>query len=670
MDSDPSDLDAIVANAAVRHRAGELAAADEAYDSVLSRDPGHAEALHLKGVLRAQQGAADEGLQLLDRALAGAPKDFRILANRAKLKLDLGDVDAAVEDYSTALQYGGDNADLLFNTAGALAMAGRLEDAVARLEEACRIAPGHAQAHANLGNLYRQLGRLEEAGTALEKAIELAPGDPAVQHSLGVTLMLTRDYEAAAARFKRALELDRGFIRTAAQLFYANLHACDWRNYGKLAANFVRLIENGGAQVSELSPLIALFLPASQRELNATSDARAATIRGSSDSVTPAISTDTGERLRIGYLSADLGRHPVGHLTADVFSSHDREEFETSAILLAPPDGSAVSEHVARNTDHVLDISRMSAANAARSIRELGVDVLVDLGGFTRGARPEILAHRAAPLQVGWLGYCGSSGGLNDVLLADENVLPASDAGHFSEAVAYLPGSFMPLNHLDRADEDAGTRSSNGLPDDAFVFCAFNTPTKIDPATFDAWMQILDGVDNGVLWLREHAAVTTRNLQLAAQGRGIDPARLIFAKTLPDMSGHLARHAHADLFLDTFVYGAHSTAADAVATGLPILTCAGGAMPARVGASLARAFDQAELVAESRQAYVDAAVSLAADPERLSGVRERLADALVANRDGPGFARKLESAYRKLWDVKCADELAAGTCIRVDETTR
>lgn len=662
MTDNSNELDTIVAEALNRHRAGDSAAALTAYDSVLERDPNHAEALHLKGILSGQQGRPDEALALLDRAVSQAPHDPRILANRATLRLERNDVAGSIEDYTEALSQSPKDADLHFNTAGALAAAGRLDDAMTHLEQASEIEPTHARALANLGNLYRQLGRTKDSRETLERAIQVSPGDPQVQHSLGVTLADSRDYEGAAARFRRALELDKGFIRTAVQLFYANLYACDWRDREKLIGNFRRLIESESAAVHELSPLIALFLPETQSCLNAVSNARAAMMKPSGTDVAV---TRENDKLHVAYLSADLGQHPVGHLTVDLFHRHDRDQFKVSVILPAAPDGSDVQKRVFDGVDHVEDISRCSAAAAADRIRELGVDILVDLGGYTRGARPEILAEHAAPLQIGWLGYCGSSGGLNDVLMADDVVLPPENVASFAESVAYLPGSFMPLNNIAVARTPDGTRADHGLPATSFVYCAFNTPTKIDPETFAAWMDILKQVDGSVLWLREHVPTTTRNLQMAAQKHGIDPDRLVFAPSVAGMEDHLARHHHADLFLDSFVYGAHSTAADAIVMGLPVLTRAGTAMPARVGASLCRAYGLEDLITDTTEGYVWTAVELARDASLLQARRDALNASLEEMRDGDQFVRKLETAYRRLWDAKSADALVSGQVVPI-----
>ena len=662
MDNTARELELVMADALSRHRAGDLVTAGSAYDDVLARNPDHAEALHLKGVLLGQQGDVVAALKMLDYAVAVAPEDPRILGNRAKIRLDTGDVSGALVDYRAALQRSPDDPDMQFNVAGAYAADGKLEDAVRYLEQACRIAPTHARALANLGNIYRQLGRLTDSRAALERAVAQAPDDPQVHHSLGVTLSDSREYTTAAVHFREALAGDRGFVRAAAQLFYANLHNCDWQDRDKLVANFARLIESSAPAVAELSPLIALFLPVDQAALNQVSNARAGSL--DRDAGTTFARAETAS-LHIGYLSADLGGHPVGHLLADILPHHNRDRFRVTAIVLVPPDGSDVQSAIFEAVDDVLDVSRLSAGDASERIRDAKLDILIDLGGFTRGARPEILAARAAPLQLGWLGYCGSGGGLNDAILADSTVLPSQEVEHFAEAVAYLPGSFMPLNNHVIPAETSDTREDHGLPRVGIVFCAFNAPTKIDPETFASWMAILVQVPDSVLWLRAHTDATTLNLQEAARERGVDPARLVFAPLMPSMDAHMARHRHADLFLDTFVYGAHSTAADAIAMGLPVLTLAGRAMPARVGASLCHAYGLSDLIADTSQDYVEIAVAHARDPELLHMRRTELAAKLPMQRDSAAFAQKLETAYGALWNAKLVDALTPGHVINL-----
>ena len=258
MDENPSDPDVIVAEARALHRAGDLDAAARLYDSVLARAPDHAEALQLKGILLAQTGDPTAGLELLSRAAELAPESGPIQANLAKLRLDLGEIDAAVADYEAAVDLDPGNADLLFNLGGVLALTGRRSEAIARLESVRD--GGNPHVLANLGNLYRQVGRLDESRDTLEAAVAAAPDDPDIQHSLGATLSALRDYAGASERYRAALKRDPGFVRAAAQLFYAALHACDWEDYPNLVENFRRFVGAESGLLSELSPLVALFL--------------------------------------------------------------------------------------------------------------------------------------------------------------------------------------------------------------------------------------------------------------------------------------------------------------------------------------------------------------------------------------------------------------------------
>lgn len=668
MSGDTNDLDAIVARARDDHRSGANDAAAAGYDAVLERDPDHVQALHLKGILQAQVGSFQEGLALVERAAALDPADVRVQANLAKLRLDSGDVEGALAGYEAARALAPDDPDIIFNLAGALMSAGRIEEAIRHLEHACAAAPDHAAVHANLGNLYRLADRPSDARRVLEQAVDLAPDDAEVQHSLGVTLADQRDYDGAMERFRRALALDRSFVRAATQLFYTTLYACDWRDRAGLIANFERLIERGGSAVASLSPLVALFLPVGQQTLNAVSDSRSDSLLGRHGHASrPAVQTrGNGSKLRIGYLSPDFGRHPVGHLVADLFPRHDREKFEVTAFALARPDGSEVQQAIHAGVDRLEDLTRLPVAAAAERIVEARTDILIDLGGYTRGAQPGILAARAVPLQIGWLGYCGSSGGLNDVLLTDTTVVPPEMAKSFRETVAHLPGTFMPLNRFDAPANDAGSRIDHGLPENGFVFCAFNAPTKIDDGTFGAWMTILDRVSDSVLWLRQHAPSTTRNLVSAAAARNIDPARLVFAPGVKSMGDHLARHRHADLFLDTFVYGAHSTAADALAMRVPVITKVGASMPARVGASLCYAHRLSELVTENEDAYVDLAVALANDRTRLDSIASRLGVAVDNDDSSEAFVAKLEACYGLLWKMRESEAFGPGKLIRIE----
>jgi predicted O-linked N-acetylglucosamine transferase (SPINDLY family) len=307
--------------------------------------------------------------------------------------------------------------------------------------------------------------------------------------------------------------------------------------------------------------------------------------------------------------------------------------------------------------DKFIDVRNMSDRDIALLARSLEIDIGVDRDGFTEGARTNIFAMRAAPLQVNYLGYPGTMGAdYIDYLIADSTLIPASHQPHYSEKIVYLPNSYQPNDRKRRISDKTFTRSELGLPHEGFVFCCFNNNYKITPDVFDGWMRILEHVDGSVLWLLEGSKMVAKNLKNEASVRGIDPDRLVFAPrmALPD---HLARHRMADLFLDTLPYNAHTTASDALWTGLPVLTQIGETFATRVAASLLKAVHLPELITTTQEAYEALAVELATNPAKLASIKGKLARNRLTTPlfDTELFTKHIESAYTTMYERYHAD---------------
>jgi predicted O-linked N-acetylglucosamine transferase (SPINDLY family) len=355
--------------------------------------------------------------------------------------------------------------------------------------------------------------------------------------------------------------------------------------------------------------------------------------------------------LRIGYVSADFHAHPTMHLMRGLFRLHDRNRFEVWAYSIGADDGSCYRRDVVADAEHFSDIRDESAADTARRIFADGIDILVDLKGFTFEARPEIFALRPAPLNVAWLGYPATTGtGLNDYAIVDRTVAPAAHAARYGEQLAWMPHSYQINDNGQRIAVVPPSRNTLGLPENAFVFACFNHVYKIDETMFDCWMRILGRVAGSVLWLYQSNVLARQNLERAAALRGVDPARLIFAGTLPKPE-HLARLARADLFLDTRLINAHTGASDALWAGLPLVTCPQEDFPSRVGASLLHAAGLPQLVCDSLADYEALAVRLAGAPAELLALRQHLCDEheKLPLFDTPRFVRNLERAYELMW---------------------
>lgn len=298
--------------------------------------------------------------------------------------------------------------------------------------------------------------------------------------------------------------------------------------------------------------------------------------------------------------------------------------------------------------DRFVDVRDYGDREVALLLRQWQIDIAIDLKGYTTSARPGILAHRPAPIQVNYLGYPGTMGVSHiDYILADKVVIPESDQHYYQEKIVYLPDTYQANDQKRQIATELPSRAELGLPENGFVFCCFNNNYKITPVLFDIWMRLLQQVPTSVLWLFENNPTVSRNLRQEAIKRGIVPERLVFAPAIK-LDKHLSRIRQADLFLDTLPYNAHTTASDALWAGLPVLTCKGNTFAGRVAASLLSAIGLPELVTNSLAEYEALALHLATNPEVLAEIKTKLA----RNRDTHPlfdtklFCRNIEAAYR------------------------
>jgi predicted O-linked N-acetylglucosamine transferase (SPINDLY family) len=355
-------------------------------------------------------------------------------------------------------------------------------------------------------------------------------------------------------------------------------------------------------------------------------------------------------RLRIGYVSSDLREHAVGFGMTDVLECHDREAFEIFAYYCGINRTDATQERAQKAVDHWLDISGTPDELVARRIHEDGIDILVDLNGYTKDARSRIFSYRPAPVVVNWFGFPGSMGSTHhNYIIADDAIIPEGDEIFYSEAVRRLP-CYQPNDRKRVVAEEVPSRAAMGLPQDAFVYCCLNGCQKLTPETLDSWIEILRQVPDGALWLLSGGAATDERIRRIVALGGIDPGRVIFAEKLPNPQ-HLARYRLADLFLDNFPYGAHTTASDAMWMGVPVLTYPGKTFASRVCSSLVKAAGLGDIVCDGREGYVARAISLGLDRSRVAALKERLLAARATSVlfDTPLLVRSLEGLYRDMW---------------------
>ncbi|WP_305806004.1 tetratricopeptide repeat protein [Stenotrophomonas sp. YIM B06876] len=516
----------------------------------------------------------------------------------------------------------------------------------AAAQRALQLRPGHPEALARLGRTRWMQGRHGEAATLLQQASDLVPQHPGIALWLGHALEDAQQAEAAAAAYRRAHTLlpDEPYI--AAQLLNWQRRLCDWRGIDALSQQVRSAVTQGRAAVE---PFAFLSEDASAAEQLACARQRAHGVLQGLRPLPPSRVRGHGP-LRIGFLSNGFGAHPTGLLTVALFEAlrADRD-LQLHLFALTGDDGSAIRRrlHAAAHTLH--EVAGRRHADIALHIRHSGIDLLFDLRGWGGGGTPEVLAMRPAPLQLNWLAYPGSSGApWLDYVLADGFVLPPALKPHFSEQVLRLPRAFQPSDST-RAIGVPPSRSECGLPPDAVVFCCFNNSYKLNPRSVARLCEVLRGVAGSVLWLLSGPGDADARLRAAAARHGVDPARLVFMAKLPH-ADYLARYRHADLFLDTHPYNAHTTASDALWAGCPVLTAPGDTFAARVAGSLNHHLGLDDMNVAGDRAFIDTAIRLGNDRAALQHLRQRLSAQRQTSGlfDMEGFARDFARVLRQL----------------------
>jgi predicted O-linked N-acetylglucosamine transferase (SPINDLY family) len=613
-----------------------------AVDQALTRKPDYVEALGHRGIILSDLGRHDEALACYDHALALARDYADVWSNRALTLKAMKRPGAALTSVERALAIDPGFAEALNNRGIILFDLKRMGDAIASYDRALAIRRDYAEALNNRAAALAGLRRFAESLVDCDRALALRPDFADALTNRGNALSELGRPEDALVSYEQALAADPNHPNALSGLANAALVIGDWKRTAELAPILKADVLSGK---SVIQPFVLMgYWDDNELQLRCSRNY----VRQAGPGPLPPMwkgERYSHDRIRVAYLSADFHQHVTAALTAEMFERHDRACFEITAVSFGPDDGSDMRARLTKAFDRFHDARAQSDQDVAALLRSWEIDIAVDLGGHTNGARPWVLAHRPAPAQAKYMGYPGTSGSdFIDYIVTDRIVVPPDQDRFFSEKTAALPHTLWVTDTTTEVLAPP-SRQDAGLPENGFVFCCFNHNWKITAPLFDIWMRLLGQVDGSVLWLLQSNAAIHENLCREAAARGIDPARLIFAdRTTPQL--HMARQQLADLFLDTLPYNAHTTASDALWVGLPLVTTPGQSFPARVAASILTAAGLSELIAPDLRAYEAQALALAANPTRLKAARERLAQVRTTPLFDTGrFTRSLEVAY-------------------------
>lgn len=567
--------------------------------------------------------------------------------------------------YSTWIQHNQDHPLLyavLFNYSVVLSDAGKLEAARDCLERAISLNADFMQAHINLGRVHERSGAVGSAiaqwSVVLAKLAAI--NGSSITHKTMALNQSARALEAATQdelaedMLRQSLEIDPRQREVAQHFIALRQRQCEWPIITPWERVSQEVLMSGISPLSASAytddPLLQLAIAWNYNKM---------------DVGTPPVVMDAWPRattnqgpLRIGYVCSDFREHALGHLLAEVLELHDRSAVEVFAYYCGPEAKDPLHEKFKATTDHWISIAAMNDTDAARRIAEDGIQILVDLNGYTREGRTKLFAQRPAPVIVNWLGYPGTMGSpYHHYLIADDWIIPPDQELYYSEKVLRLP-CYQSTNRKRVVSSRTPSRKQAGLPENGTVYCCFNGAHKITRFTFERWLMILEMVPDSVLWLLGGTEATNERLRQQATQRGIDSKRLIFAEKLPH-ADHLARYPLADLFLDSTPYGAHTTGSDSLWMGVPVLTLSGRSFASRVCGSLVRSAGIPELVCTSVQEFIDRAVAMGNDRDLIEPYHQKL----LAERDTctlfdmPRLVSSLEKLYSQMWQEFQSNQL-------------
>lgn len=662
--------------ATIYHEQGQLDMAILHFKQAIACDTGYLDAYNNLGNVLKDAGRVDEAIKCYQQCLAFQPSHPQALTNLGNIYMEWNMMNAAASCYKATLSVTTGLSAPLNNLAIIYKQQGNYTDAISCYNEVLRIDPLAADALVNRGNTYKEIGNVNEAIQDYKRAITVRPAMAEAHANLASAYKDSGLVEAALKSYKQALALRPEFPEATCNLLHTLQCVCDWEDREKkfievevilrrqIKMSVIPSVQPFHAIAYPIDPMLALEISRKYAAHCSLIASRYSLPPFNYPAPLPIKSEGRSGRLRIGYVSSDFGNHPLSHLMGSVFGMHDREDIEVFCYALSPNDGTEWRLRIQSEAEHFVDVSSMSSDMIARLINEDKIQILVNLNGYTKGARNEIFSMQPAPIQVSYMGFPGTTGASYiHYLVTDEFVSPSCYAHIYSENLVHLPHCYF-VNDYKQKNRDVLDpncqlkRSDYGLPDDKFIFACFNQLYKMDPDIFTTWCNILKRVPSSALWLLRFPAAGEMRLRAYAAAQGVHPDQIIFTDVA--MKGeHIRRSALADLFLDTPLCNAHTTGTDVLWAGLPMVTLPLEKMATRVAGSLCLATGVGEeMIVNSMTEYEEKAVSLALNPAKLQDLTNRLKAVRLTCPlfDTARWVRNLERAYCKMWNQYCSGQ--------------
>ena len=626
---------------------GEFTEALISYDEAIRLRTNYPQAYSNKGVALHQLGRYQEALSHYEQSLKLSPENDQTLSNKGITLHELKRLNDAIECFNQAIEINPNNSKAFLNKANSLLEQRKYTESKFNLKKSISLMPNYSDAYFNLANVLKEEGSNQEALENYDKAIRLNLNFADAYFNKAQVLQLMNNYEDAFISFEKAYKLNKEIGWLEGSFFYLKLIINDWRNLNENISRIVTKTKNENKLLLPFHAILFLDDPTLHLQLAKEYVKEKFPPKDELVLVKPYL---VKKKIKIGYFSADFREHAVSYLTAELFELHNRENFEIIGFSYGGFKNDAMRNRLRIAFDKFIEVDDLIDIEIAKLSRELEIDIAVDLSGYTKDARTGIFSYRAAPIQISYAGYLGTTGASYiEYLIADQAIIPTRSQKYYTEKIIYLP-SFQVNDRKKPVSSKVYSREELGLPNQGFIYCCFNSNFKILPKTFTSWMSILKATEGSILYLHVDNLMAQQNLQKEAENRGVSSNRLFFAYPLP-RADYLARYRVVDLFLDTFPYNAGTTASDALWIGVPVLTMAGESFASRVASSILSAVELPELITYSTLEYEQKAIELAQDFSKLVEVKEKLLNNKNNTRlfDTPNFTSSLERAYSEIY---------------------
>jgi predicted O-linked N-acetylglucosamine transferase (SPINDLY family) len=593
-------------------------------------------------------GNKSEAMKLYKELILNPACSISILYEYGSVLIESGLQFDAIMQLERALKLAPTSFEILHDLATAYALAGKNKEAIEKYRLASQINPNSSELFYNLGCLHDEVAEISMANECYRRSISLDSYPVESLINLGINQIRMGNPIEGQSILQEALKINPEANFIYGDLKHSKMNVSDWAFHESELNQIIEGIQKGKKIIHPFMLLSLIDDPELQRTA-AETYAKSRVTHQNSNSAKGSIKG----KIRVGYFSSDFRNHAVSNLTAELFELHNKEVFEIYAFSSGRHHDDGMTTRLKLAFDEFIDISSLTDEQVVSLAKDKGINIAIDLGGYTENARIGVFERRVAPIQVSYLGYLGTLGSSHmDYLLADHEVISADTEKFYREKIIYLPNSFQVNDRKKKASERTFTRQELGLPEKGFVFCCFNNNYKLTPSMFSSWCRILNRVDESVLYLFSGNESVAENLRREACKRNVDPNRLIFGRLLP-YPEYLARYKVLDLFLDTFPYNAGTTASDALWMGLPMITLRGKSFQSRMASSLLKAMNLSRLITNTVTEYEDLAVTLATQADLLKNIRAELEYIKV---QGPLFntpqtTRQIENAYQKIWNL-------------------